>query len=187
MSTPRPVEQSRLEEGPFEYLTRLGQAGEGPHDVASAALMLAALDHPDRKLDRFRNHLLELTEKVCAEAGFVRNGEDAAHALSAVLAGHYGYEGERGDYDDPDNADLISVIARKRGLPVTLGILYIHAARTSKMEAQGLFAPGHFLMRVAVRGSEAIIDPFNSGAVLDRERINTPGFGAPLMVAEPGS
>ena len=40
---------------------------------------------------------------------------------------------------------------------------------------------------VAVKGSEAIIDPFNGGAVLDRERINTPGFGAPLLVPEPGS
>ena len=45
----------------------------------------------------------------------------------------------------------MAVIDRKRGLPVTLGILYIHAARASRIEAQGLFAPGHFLMRVAVK------------------------------------
>ncbi len=187
MSNPRPAEQSAYEETPSDYLARLGQAGEGPHDLATAALMLAALDHPDRKLDRFRNHLSELAERVRAEGGFARDGESAARALSSLLAGHYGYEGERGYYDDPDNADLMSVIDRKRGLPVTLGILYIHAARAGKMEAQGLFAPGHFLMRVAVKGSEAIIDPFNGGAVLDRERVNTPGFGAPLIVGEPGS
>ena len=41
-------------------------------------------------------------------------------------------------------------------------------------------------MRVAVKGSEAIIDPFNGGAVLDRERVNSPGFGAPLIAPEPG-
>jgi regulator of sirC expression with transglutaminase-like and TPR domain len=187
MSNPRPAEHSPAEETPTDYLARLGQAGEGPHDLAKAALMLAALDHPDRKLARFRDHLSELADKVRAEADFARDGERAAHALSSVLAGHYGYEGERGDYDDPGNADLMAVIDRKRGLPVTLGILYIHAARASGMEAQGLFAPGHFLMRVAVKGSEAIIDPFNGGALLDRERINTPGFGAPLLVPEPGS
>jgi regulator of sirC expression with transglutaminase-like and TPR domain len=187
MSNPRPAEQPPYEETPSDYLARLGQAGEGPHDLATAALMLAALDHLDRKLDRFRSHLSELAERVRDEAAFARDGESAARALSSVLAGHYGYEGERGDYDDPDNADLMSVIDRKRGLPVTLGIFYIHAARASNMEAQGLFAPGHFLMRIAVKGSEAIIDPFNGGAVLDRERINAPGFGAPLIVAEPGS
>ena len=187
MTNPRPAEHIPVEDTPEEYLTRLGQAGDGPHDLATAALMLAALDHPDGKLARFRSHLSELAEKVRAEADFARDGESAASALSSVLAGHYGYEGERGDYDDPGNADLMAVIDRKRGLPVTLGILYIHAARASRMEAQGLFAPGHFLMRVAVKGSEAIIDPFNGGAVLDRERINTPGFGAPLLLPEPGS
>jgi regulator of sirC expression with transglutaminase-like and TPR domain len=149
--------------------------------------MLAALDHPDSKPDRFRNHLSELAERVCAAADFARDGESAAHALSSVIAGHYGYEGERGDYDAPENADLMAVIDRKRGLPVALGILYIHSARASLMQAQGLFAPGHFLMRVVVKGSEAIIDPFNGGEVLDRERINTPAPGSPLIVAEPGA
>ena len=187
MSNLRPAELNPVEDTPEEYLARLGQAGDGPHDLATAALMLAALDHPDRKLAPFQSHLAELAEKVRAEADFARDGESAARALSSVLAGHYGYEGERGDYDDPGNADLMAVIDRKRGLPVTLGILYIHAARASRIEAQGLFAPGHFLMRVAVKGSEAIIDPFNGGAVLDRERINTPGFGAPLLLPEPGS
>jgi regulator of sirC expression with transglutaminase-like and TPR domain len=187
MSNPCPAERSAHEETPSEYLARLGQAGDGPHDLATAALMLAALDHPDRKLDRFRNHLSELAERVCAKADFARDGDSAARALSSVLAGHYGYEGERGDYSAPENADLMAVIDRKRGLPVTLGILYIQTARASRMEGQGLFAPGHFLMRVAVKGSEAIIDPFNGGEVLDGERMNTPGFGAPLIVPESGS
>jgi regulator of sirC expression with transglutaminase-like and TPR domain len=42
-------------------------------------------------------------------------------------------------------------------------------------------------MWIAVKGSEAIIDPFNGGNVLDRERVNTPGFGAPLIMPEPGA
>jgi regulator of sirC expression with transglutaminase-like and TPR domain len=187
MSNPRPASLPAREETPSDYLARLGQAGDGPHDLATAALMLAALDHPDWKRDRFRNHLRELAERVRAEADFARDGDSAARALSSVLAGHYGYEGERGDFDAPENADLMAVIDRKRGLPVTLGILYIHAARAGHMEAQGLFAPGHFLMRVSVKGSEAIIDPFNGGEVLDRERLTTPGLGAPLAVPEPGS
>ena len=187
MSNPGSAALATHEETPSDYLARLGQAGDGPHDLATAALMLAALDHPDWKLDRFRNHLSELVERVRAEGVFARDGDSAARALSSVIAGHYGYEGERGDYDDPENADLMVVIDRKRGLPVTLGILYIHAARASHMEAQGLYAPGHFLMRVAVKGSEAIIDPFNGGAVLDRERVIAPSLGAPLVLPEPGS
>lgn len=187
MSAAGSVARTVTEITPTDYLLRLGEAGDGPHDLATAALMLAALDHPDRKLTRFRAHLTELAQNIRPEASFVRDGEGAALALSSVLFNHYGYEGERQDYDDPDNADLMAVIDRRRGLPVALGILYIHAARAAGIAAQGLFSPGHFLIRVTVRGSEAIIDPFNGGTLLDRERMNTPSFGAPLLLPEPGA
>ena len=181
------IADSVAELSPADYLMRLGLAGEGPHDLAAAALMLAALDHPEKKLAPFRAHLSEIAAAVRAEADFVRDGESAAQALSSVIAGRYGYEGERSNYDDPDNADFMTVIERRRGLPVALGILYIHAARASRIEACGLFAPGHFLLRLSVKGSEAVIDPFNGGSELDRDRINTPRFGAPLHLQEPGS
>ncbi len=32
-------------DNPLEYLKRLGESGDGPHDIARAALMLAILDH----------------------------------------------------------------------------------------------------------------------------------------------
>ena len=187
MSQARPAAESLTEPSPVDYLKRLGQAGEGPHDLATAALMLAALDSPEKKLAPFRAHLSELSQAVRAEAEFAPNAEIAGRALASVIAGRYGYEGERGDYDDPLNANLMSVIERRRGLPVALGILYIHAARASKMQAAGLFAPGHFLLRVTLKGSEAVLDPFNAGAEVDRERVNTPRFGAAFHFREPES
>ena len=169
---------------PADYLARLGQSGDGPHDIATAALMLAALDHPERKLAPLRSHLAEIGEAARAEVEFARNADAAANALSQVLAARYGYDGERALYDDSANADLIQVIERRRGLPVALGILYIHAGRAAKLNAQGLFAPGHFLLRITHKGSEALIDPFNGGAILDRERM-TPSFSVPALMGEP--
>jgi regulator of sirC expression with transglutaminase-like and TPR domain len=66
------------------------------------------------------------------------------------------------------------VIDRRRGLPVALGILYIHAARAAGFDAAGLNTPGHFLLRISLRGQEALIDPFNGGAAVDRERLGAP-------------
>lgn len=169
---------------PADFLRRLGQAGDGPHDIALAALMLAALDHPDKKLASYRAHLSELAEAAKTEAGVVRDAEGGARALGAVVAGRYGYDGERMHFDDPLNADFISVIERRRGLPVALGVLYIHAGRAAGMDARGLFAPGHFLLKVAVRGSEALIDPFNGGVAFDRERLSAPHLRAPPRLSE---
>jgi regulator of sirC expression with transglutaminase-like and TPR domain len=140
----------------------VGKAGEGPHDIATAALMLSALDHPDKKLAPYLAHLSELADAARAEATFMRDAESAAHTLGRVFTTRFGYDNNRMAYDDPENADLMMVIERRRGLPVALGILYMHAARAARMEAHGLHAPGHFLLRIGVRGSEALVDP--SGA-----------------------
>ena len=162
---------------PKTYLKRIGKAGSGPHDIAGAALMLAAFDHPERKLDPFLDHLGVLAATVHQETEYARDAEEAARALSGVLAGRYGYDGEQHNYDDPANADLISVIERRRGMPVALGILYMHAARGAGFKAQGLNTPGHFLLALTVRSSEVLVDPFNAGAVVSTERL----AGPPLL------
>jgi regulator of sirC expression with transglutaminase-like and TPR domain len=176
------------QDDPAEYLRQLGQAGEGPHDVATAALMLSALDHAGRPLAPYCKHLDEIAEHAKSEARLSLHAEDGARALSALLVGRYGYDGDRLSYDDPQNADFMAVIDRRRGLPVALGILYIHAARAAGFEAVGLNTPGHFLLRLSLRGNEALIDPFNGGAALDRERLGAPPvMGAPddPRLAEP--
>ena len=73
----------------------------------------------------------------------------------------------------------------RRGLPVALGILYIHAARAARMDAYGLHAPGHFLLKLTVRGSEALVDPFAGGATVERDQM-TPQVALPIMANELG-
>lgn len=166
---------------PTDYLRRLGESGEGPYDIAKATLMLAAYDHPRTSLAPYTAHLDEIAASCRDALRLVYRAEEAAYTLAVQLAGRFGYDGDRLAYDDPQNADLISVIERRRGLPVALGILYIHGARAGGLEASGLNIPGHFLLRLSHKGSSVFVDPFNSGAVVDRER-----FGAlPAMAAAP--
>jgi len=63
------------------------------------------------------------------------------------------------------------VIDRRRGLPVALSILWLHAARAQGWAADGLNFPGHFLIRIASGDGHVIVDPFNAGAVLDRDAL----------------
>ncbi len=159
---------------PNDYLRDLGERGEGPCDIAQAALMLAAIDHAGRSRAPYEAHLADIAAAGRDELGGVRHAEEAAQVLSSMLAGRFAYSGDRTEYDDPQNADLMSVIERRRGLPVALGVLYIHAARCGRLEAHGLNTPGHFLLRVLVKDSTALIDPFNGGALVDRERLSLP-------------
>jgi regulator of sirC expression with transglutaminase-like and TPR domain len=172
-------------ENPANYLKALGEAGEGPHNLAEAALMLALLDQPQTVLAPYRAHLDEIAHYAKEEAKLATSAEYAARALTGLMVGRYGYDGDRLTYDDPQNANLMTVIDRRRGLPVSLGILYIHAARAAGYAAEGLNSPGHFLMRISSRGGEVLLDPFNGGVTLDREKLGTPPRMGGLAAEDP--
>jgi regulator of sirC expression with transglutaminase-like and TPR domain len=86
-----------------------------------------------------------------------------ATTLSKVLAGSFGYQGDRVTYDDLQNANLMRVIDRRKGLPVALAILYIHAARSLGWPIEGVNFPGHFVVRLHNAGRAVILDPFAGG------------------------
>src|SRR3546814_18868046 len=65
------------------------------------------------------------------------------------------------------NADMMRVIDRRRGLPVALGILYLHGARAQGWPICGLNFPGHFLLRLDLGAERTIIDPFHGGETRD--------------------
>jgi regulator of sirC expression with transglutaminase-like and TPR domain len=136
--------------------------------------MLSSMDHIGRGIEPYEAHLQEIAEAARKEARLSVHVEDGARMLGALMAGRFGYDGDRRSYDDPQNADLMSVIDRRRGLPVALGILYIHAARAAGFEAFGLSAPNHFVLRISLRAHDALLDPFNGGAAMDAERLGGP-------------
>ncbi|WP_439577587.1 SirB1 family protein [Elioraea sp.] len=144
-------------------LSRFGAADDEPPDLAIAALLFAVLDLPGGDCTPARAHLAALS----VEAAALRNTAPAerAGALAALLADRHGYAGDTETYDDLANANLIRVIERRRGLPVALGVLWIHAARAAGWPAWGIDFPAHFLVGIEGEGRPVAIDPFARGHV----------------------
>ena len=142
-------------------LRRAGGEDEATLDLAGTARLFAALERPQEDLAPYRRHLDRLVADVAGLAvvlGAEDSLPDRLATLQGVLVEKHGYLGDETDYDNLDNADLLRVIDRRRGLPVALGILYLHCARRRGWEAAGLAFPGHFLVRLSLRGERAIID-----------------------------
>ncbi len=131
-------------------------------NLAEVALHLAALDHPGIDLGPYRAHLDHLAQGLSDALQSL----DPASALALVLSHQAGYSGDRARYDDPDNADLIRVIDRRRGLPIALGLLYLDIAARANVPLSGLNVPGHFLVRLD-QTPQTILDPFNDGQPVD--------------------
>jgi regulator of sirC expression with transglutaminase-like and TPR domain len=151
---------------PRDILRALAGAPDDAFDLAEGALALAALGEPGASLTPYRAHLAELAADVRRAT---RDAETLAGRLEAVTTAlhlAHRYTGDAETYDDLRNANLMRVIDRRKGLPVALGILYIHATRAQGWEAHGLAFPGHFLIRLDCGAERAIVDPFNDGRAL---------------------
>jgi regulator of sirC expression with transglutaminase-like and TPR domain len=153
----------------LEALDALGQVPDAELDLANAALQLARADLPDRDWEAAQAHLSQVARDAAA-LGRADGAGARAEALSGLLAGRHRYRGDSEGYNDLANANLIRVIERRRGLPVALGILWMHAARAAGWDAQGLDFPAHFLVGLGGVGGQAVVDPFNRGRVLDAAR-----------------
>jgi regulator of sirC expression with transglutaminase-like and TPR domain len=141
--------------------------------AATAALYFASLDKEDSDISPYLARLDDICadlERTIADAAGPEGGlprvMDLAIALQQVIPGYHGYQGDAENYDDTDNANLMCVIDRKRGLPVALALLYLHAAAHCGLDMIGIDFPGHFLLRLEAHGERVLIDPFHNGLVL---------------------
>ena len=149
-------------------LVRLGDlcAGDGRRlDLLEAALALSVLRRVEPvDLAPYRQHAAAMAADL---ADLVRRRGASAGALAEIIARSYGYRGDTESYDDLQNADLVRVIERRKGLPVALSILYLDVARRQGWEAEGLAFPAHFLIRIGIDGARHVVDPFHDGTVRD--------------------
>lgn len=149
-------------------LTAFGERQDEDLDIAEVALLLGALDRPASDLDPYRAHLEALGAALInrTDKGTTALGE-RVRRINDVLYRRFGYAGDTSDYEHPDNANLLRVIDRRAGLPVSLGILYIHMARSQGWPVMGLAFPGHFLVRLDHEARRVIVDPFHNGQPLE--------------------
>jgi regulator of sirC expression with transglutaminase-like and TPR domain len=154
---------------PRAALEAIGVLPDTEIDIGDAALQLARVDAPDADWPAARAHLSDLARDAVALADTIGSVDLSmrAEALAGLIAGRYAYAGDAETYDDPANANLIRVIERRRGLPVALGIIWLHAARAAGWGAHGVDFPAHFLIALEGKSIQAVIDVFAGGVALD--------------------
>jgi regulator of sirC expression with transglutaminase-like and TPR domain len=96
-------------------------------------------------------------------------------ALNRFLFDELGFSGNAEHYYDPRNSYLNEVLDRRTGIPITLSVLYMEIGRRIGLALEGVSFPGHFLVRLRLRGAMLVLDPFTGGDTLSeadlRERL----------------
>jgi regulator of sirC expression with transglutaminase-like and TPR domain len=160
-------------------------------DLAHACLMIARDAYPDLDVYRYLGEIERLAIRLRARLPANGGAEERVVALNQFLFDDLGYAGNADDYYDPRNSYLNEVIDRKTGIPITLAIVYMEIGRRIGLPLDGVSFPGHFLVRLRLRGGTLVLDPFAGGAPQSEselrsrlQRVIPEGVAADVPVAE---
>ncbi len=132
-------------------------------DLARACLLIAEDAYPGLDVEKYMTELERLALRLRACLAQTAGAAEKVIALNQFLFDELGYSGNAEDYYDPRNSYLNEVIDRRTGVPLTLSVLYMELGRRIGLPLEGVSFPGHFLVRMKLRGGMLVLDPFAGG------------------------
>jgi regulator of sirC expression with transglutaminase-like and TPR domain len=154
---------------------------DGEPDLLEGSLLVSLLVDPTEDVAAARRAIASLAARV-------REGrEGLLPSLLRVLFEEEGFRGDAESYDEPSNSSVARVLARRRGMPITLSIVTIEVGRLAGLDLAGIGLPGHFVVGGPALPGGRYLDPFDGGEVGDAERLSgrlAAIFGAPVALGE---
>ncbi|OUN00166.1 MAG: hypothetical protein BAA04_09430 [Firmicutes bacterium ZCTH02-B6] len=151
-----------------ERWERLASQSDSVLDLETGAFLVAKYRYPEVDMEPYRRWLDAQADAVAAQFDPGLSMYRTIGLLNMQLFEKAGLQGDDVRYYDPDNSCLNRVIDRKRGIPITLSVIYILVGRRLGLPLDGVGLPGHFLVRYS--GEDTVwIDPFHRGRLLTRE------------------
>lgn len=138
-------------------------------DLAEAALWIAGEEYPALDPGPYLQYLNDLADRVRPRVGTDRGPLDQVDALNREIFDQEAFRGNAEDYYDPRNSFLNDVIDRRKGIPITLSLVYLEVGWRVGLPVSGVGMPGHFLVKLETDAEPILIDPFAGGAVLTIE------------------
>jgi len=132
-------------------------------DLARACLLIAQDAYPGLDVEGYLGEIERFAARLRGRLQEGRGAEERVVELNQFLFDELGFHGNARDYYDPRNSYLNEVLDRRTGIPLTLCVLYLEVGRRIGLALEGVSFPGHFLVRLPLRGSMLVLDPFSGG------------------------
>jgi regulator of sirC expression with transglutaminase-like and TPR domain len=142
-----------------------GSSGDFPLD--RACLLVSASIDPQTDIAACETTLDDLAARAATIASKSSEPYAQVGALIDSLFTIGGFAGNTAAYGASSNSLLARVIATRTGIPITLSIVLMEAARRIGLALEGVGLPGHFIVRFPDPTSRLFIDPFHGGAIID--------------------
>lgn len=156
----------------LDYFATLVSSDE-QFPLMEAAISLAQDEYPQLDLQAVLGEVDQLQARLHRRW---RGDPDPLRTLGLLNQFFYrdlGFAGNVNDYYDPDNSFIHAVLRTRRGIPISLAVLWLELASSVGLRVHGVGFPGHFLVKVMTSqalGGQIVIDPF-TGQVLGADTL----------------
>ena len=154
---------------PLQYFSSLVQSDEH-FPLLEAAVSLAQDEYPDLDVQQVLGDVDQLLARIRRRLPADASALQKLRLLNQFFFRDLNFGGNVNDYYDPDNSYLNAVLRTRRGIPITLAVLWLELAGGLGLNARGVAFPGHFMVKVNLPKGQVVIDPF-SGQSLSREEL----------------
>ena len=155
---------------PLGYFATLVQSDE-QFPLLEACVSVAQDEYPDLDVQQVLGDVDQLLARLKR-----RLPTDAAPLQRLRMLNQFFYRdlnfgGNVNNYYDPDNSYLNAVLRTRRGIPISLAVIWMELAQGLNLQTRGVSFPGHFLVKVNLPKGQVVIDPF-VGQSLSREELS---------------
>ena len=155
---------------PLAYFASL--VGDDDHlPLLEAAVSIAQDEFPELDVQTVLGDMDQLLARLRRRCPSDAGALQRLRALNQFFFRDLGFGGNVNNYYDPENSYLNVVLRTRRGIPITLAVLWLELAQGLGLKAMGVNFPGHFMVKVNLPNGQVVIDPF-SGQSLSREELS---------------
>lgn len=152
-----------------EDFARFAALPDGKMSLEHGAYLVAQYAYPDLKWDRYAAELDRIAGEIGAALRDEMYMEEVIDCINERLFDREGFRPDNRRFYDPENSYINRVIERRVGIPISLSVIYLLIAQRLDLPISGVAVPGHFLVRYDGPYQTLWIDPYNLGAILDRD------------------
>lgn len=155
---------------PLEYFATL-VADDAGLNLLEAAAAIAQDECPGLDVQAVLGEVDALAQRLRERVPVDAPASHKLLLLTRYFHQELGFAGNINNYYEAGNSYVHQVLATRRGIPISLAVIFLELATQLGLRAQGVAFPGHFLIKLRVGAGEVVLDPF-TGQSLSRSRLD---------------
>ena len=155
---------------PLAYFSLLVSSDEH-FPLLEAAIAIAQDEYPELDVEQVLGEVDQLLARLKRRLPADSTPLAKLRLLNQFFYHDLGFSGNVNNFYDPDNSYPHVVLRTRRGIPISLAVLWLELAQGLGLNARGVAFPGHFMVKVNLPKGQVVIDPF-TGQSLSREDLS---------------